>query len=114
VPRIGVRRVTGAAAAATCAIGFAALVPTPASAGSGGAGIAPMVIDGHAYPGDSVHMGDRILRPGMSGHDVRVLQDFLSRVGIGTKISGRFGATTKQHVVAFQRSHHLRPNGIVN
>ena len=72
-----------------------------------------MVIDGHAYPGDSVHMGDRILRPGMSGHDVRVLQDFLSRVGIGTKINGRFGAATKQHVIAFQRAHHLHPTGIV-
>ena len=72
-----------------------------------------MVVGGHAYPGDSVHMGDRILRPGMSGHDVRVLQDFLSRVGIGTKINGRFGATTKQHVIAFQRAHHLHPTGIV-
>ena len=59
-------------------------------------------------------MGDRILRPGMSGHDVRVLQDFLSRVGIGTKINGRFGATTKRHVMAFQRAHQLRQNGIVN
>jgi peptidoglycan hydrolase-like protein with peptidoglycan-binding domain len=73
----------------------------------------PMVIGGHAYPGDSIHMGDRILRPGMRGHDVRVLQDFLSRVGIGTKIDGRFGRTTKRHVIAFQRAHHLRPNGIV-
>jgi peptidoglycan hydrolase-like protein with peptidoglycan-binding domain len=114
VPRIGVRQVTRAAAAATCAIGFAAVVPTYASAGSGGAGVSPMVIGGHAYPGDSIHMGDRILRRGMSGHDVRVLQDFLSRVGIGTKINGRFGAITKQHVIAFQQAHHLRPTGIVN
>jgi peptidoglycan hydrolase-like protein with peptidoglycan-binding domain len=88
------------------------LIPTSASADSGGAAI-PAVIGGHAYPGDSVHMGDRILRPGMRGHDVRVLQDFLSRVGIGTKINGRFGATTTQHVIAFQRAHRLRPNGIV-
>ena len=101
------------AAAATCAIGLTAVVPTSAMAGSGGAGVSPMVVGGHAYPGDSVHMGDRILRPGMSGHDVRVLQDFLSRVGIGTKINGRFSATTKQHVIAFQRAHHLHPTGIV-
>src|SRR6201999_3950583 len=97
-----------------CVIVCAALLPTSAFAGSGGAGVSPMVVGGHAYPGDSIHMGDRILRPGMSGHDVRVLQDFLSRVGIGTKITGRFGATTKQHVIAFQRAHHLRPNGTVN
>jgi peptidoglycan hydrolase-like protein with peptidoglycan-binding domain len=101
------------AAAATCAIGLAAVVPTSALAGSGGAGVSPMVVGGHAYPGDSVHMGDRILRPGMSGHDVRVLQDFLSRVGIGTKISGRFSATTKRNVIAFQRAHHLHPTGTV-
>lgn len=84
-----------------------------ASGASGGIGITVTVIGGHAYPGDSVHMGDRILRPGMRGHDVRVLQDFLSRVGIGTKINGQFGATTKRHVIAFQRAHHLRPTGIV-
>jgi peptidoglycan hydrolase-like protein with peptidoglycan-binding domain len=82
-------------------------------AASGGAAMSPSVIGGHAYPGDSVHMGDRILRPGMRGHDVRVLQDFLSRVGIGTKIDGHFGATTERHVIAFQRAHRLRPNGIV-
>src|SRR6476659_592660 len=101
------------AAAATCAIGLTAVVPASALAGSGGAGVSPMVVGGHAYPGDSVHMGARIIRPGMSGHDVRVLQDFLSRVGIGTKINGRFGATTKQHVIAFQRAHRLHPTGIV-
>jgi len=113
VPSTGVRRVTVAAAVATCAIGFAAVLPTAASATSGGAATAPTVIGRHVYPGDAVHMGDRILRPGMRGHDVRVLQDFLSRVGIRTRIDGCFGARTKRHVVAFQRAHHLRPNGIV-
>ena len=75
--------------------------------------MSPTMMGGHAYPGDSHHMGDRVLRLGMRGHDVRVLQDFLSRVGIATKIDGRFGPRTKRHVVAFQRAHHLRPNGIV-
>jgi peptidoglycan hydrolase-like protein with peptidoglycan-binding domain len=72
-----------------------------------------VVIGGHAYPGDSVHMGDRILRIGMSGHDVRVLQDYLSRVGIRTTIDGQFGPTTRAHVIAFQRTHRLRANGVV-
>ena len=75
--------------------------------------MSPTMMGGHAYPGDSHHMGDRVLRLGMRGHDVRVLQDFLSRVGIATKIDGRFGPRTKRHVAAFQRAHHLRPNGIV-
>jgi peptidoglycan hydrolase-like protein with peptidoglycan-binding domain len=75
--------------------------------------MSPTVIGGHAYPGDSRHMGDRILRRGMRGHDVRVLQDYLSRVGIRTTIDGQFGARTTRHVLAFQRAHHLRPNGVV-
>jgi peptidoglycan hydrolase-like protein with peptidoglycan-binding domain len=71
------------------------------------------VVGGHTYPGDSVHMGDRILRPGMRGHDVRVLQDYLTKAGLPTTVDGSYGKTTKRHVVAFQRSHHERPNGIV-
>jgi cell wall-associated NlpC family hydrolase len=74
---------------------------------------AVQVSDGHQYPGDSAHMGDRILREGMSGHDVRVLQDFLTRAGYPTTIDGQFGAGTKRHVIAFQKAHNLTPDGIV-
>lgn len=59
-------------------------------------------------------MGDRILREGMSGQDVRVLQDFLTRAGYATTVDGQFGPTTKTHVIAFQRAHHLRANGVVD
>jgi hypothetical protein len=58
-------------------------------------------------------MGDRILREGMSGHDVRVLQDFLTRAGFQTPIDGQFGPGTKRHVQAFQRAHGLTANGVV-
>ena len=58
-------------------------------------------------------MGDRVLRQGMSGHDVRVLQDFLTRAGYSTPIVGVFGPTTKRNVIAFQRAHNLAPNGVV-
>ncbi len=58
-------------------------------------------------------MGDRILRQGMTGHDVRVLQDYLSIVGYDTGVDGQFGPATKRSVVAFQRAHHLRANGVV-
>jgi Putative peptidoglycan binding domain len=71
------------------------------------------VVGGHTYPGDSVHMGDRIIKPGMRGHDVRVLQDYLTKAGIPTTVDGRYGGTTKRHVIAFERGHHMRANGIV-
>jgi peptidoglycan hydrolase-like protein with peptidoglycan-binding domain len=64
-------------------------------------------------PGDARHLGDRVLREGMTGHDVRVLQDFLTRVGFGTSIDGDFGPATKANVVAFQRSANMAPNGVV-
>jgi peptidoglycan hydrolase-like protein with peptidoglycan-binding domain len=58
-------------------------------------------------------MGDRILRQGMRGHDVRVLQDYLTQAGYATHVDGYFGSLTTQHVISFQRSRHLRPNGVV-
>ncbi len=79
----------------------------------GGTSRTAQVSDGHRYPGDSQHLGDRILRLGMSGHDVRVLQDFLTRAGFATPVVGHFGPTTKGNVVAFQRAHHLKADGVV-
>jgi peptidoglycan hydrolase-like protein with peptidoglycan-binding domain len=58
-------------------------------------------------------MGDRILRLGMTGHDVRVLQDYLTRAGYATPIDGDFGSTTRTHVISFQRAHRLKANGVV-
>jgi peptidoglycan hydrolase-like protein with peptidoglycan-binding domain len=70
-------------------------------------------INARAVPGDSKHLGDRVLREGMTGHDVRVLQDFLTRVGFGTSIDGDFGPATKANVIAFQRSASMAPDGVV-
>jgi peptidoglycan hydrolase-like protein with peptidoglycan-binding domain len=97
-------RVIRCARAAGLAFVLAAAAPAFAQSNSG---------DGHRYPGDSRHMGDRILREGMSGHDVRVLQDFLTRAGFPTAIDGQFGPATKSNVQAFQRAHHLTPDGVV-
>ncbi len=50
----------------------------------------------------------------MSGHDVRVLQDFLTRAGYSTPIVGTFGPQTEANVQRFERHYHLRANGVVN
>jgi cell wall-associated NlpC family hydrolase len=64
--------------------------------------------------GGSQHLGQRVLREGMTGHDVRVLQDFLGRDGFPTAIDGQFGPGTLRNVIRFQRSVHMRPNGVVS
>jgi peptidoglycan hydrolase-like protein with peptidoglycan-binding domain len=67
-----------------------------------------------AFLAEAQHLGQRVLRPGATGHDVRVLQDFLTRAGYPTTVDGQFGPATKASVVAFQRDHHLTPNGVVS
>jgi peptidoglycan hydrolase-like protein with peptidoglycan-binding domain len=69
--------------------------------------------DQTTLPGDSKHLGDRVLREGMSGHDVRVLQDYLTIAGFPTSIDGDFGPITKSNVIAFQRSQNMTANGVV-
>ena len=49
----------------------------------------------------------------MTGHDVRVLQDFLTRAGFPTTIDGQFGSITSTHVISFQRAHQLKADGVV-
>jgi hypothetical protein len=50
----------------------------------------------------------------MRGHDVRVLQDYLSRVGFYTHVDGQFGPATARNVRAFQRLQGTTPDGIVS
>jgi peptidoglycan hydrolase-like protein with peptidoglycan-binding domain len=62
----------------------------------------------------SQHLGQRVLREGMTGHDVRVLQQYLGFSGFPTAIDGDFGPTTETHVIGFENRYGLPPNGIVN
>jgi cell wall-associated NlpC family hydrolase len=48
---------------------------------------------------------------GMFGHDVRVLQDFLSRVGVRTSVDGQYGRVTRRSVRRWQSKSSLRRNG---
>jgi peptidoglycan hydrolase-like protein with peptidoglycan-binding domain len=67
-----------------------------------------------AFASGFKHLGDRVLRQGMSGHDVRVLQDFLTKAGFATPVVGVFGPITARNVRRFERKHHLKVNGIVD
>jgi len=59
------------------------------------------------------HLGDRTLKKGMRGQDVRVLQDYLGRAGLTTAIDGVFGPGTLHNVRRFQRTHRLAVDGVV-
>jgi peptidoglycan hydrolase-like protein with peptidoglycan-binding domain len=60
-------------------------------------------------------LGDRIpVRRGMSGHDVKVLQDFLGRAGFRTSVDGQFGKGTWRTVRKFERSTSATVDGVVD
>jgi hypothetical protein len=58
--------------------------------------------------------GDRPLRQGSRGQDVRVLQDFLTRVGLTTAVDGQFGPQTARRVRSWERRSTRRVNGRVS
>jgi peptidoglycan hydrolase-like protein with peptidoglycan-binding domain len=62
----------------------------------------------------SADFGDRPLREGSRGHDVRVLQDFLSRVGLKTTVDGQYGPATARRVRSWERRSSVRVNGQVS
>jgi putative peptidoglycan binding protein len=57
--------------------------------------------------------GSRDLHRGSHGTDVRVLQDFLTRVGVQTAVDGRFGSGTRRHVRVWERRSTLKVDGRV-
>jgi peptidoglycan hydrolase-like protein with peptidoglycan-binding domain len=66
---------------------------------------------------DGAHhsLGDRIpVKRGMSGHDIRVLQDFLTRAGFKVGIDGEFGTTTEKAVKKFETAQNRPVDGIMD
>ena len=62
--------------------------------------------------GGSEHLGNRVLKPGMHGHDVRVLQAYLTVDGYATTVDGDFGPSTKSSVVSWQSANDVPDNAI--
>jgi peptidoglycan hydrolase-like protein with peptidoglycan-binding domain len=59
------------------------------------------------------HLGDRALRAGAAGADVRELQKALRKAGFSVKVDGQFGPSTVRAVKRFQRAANLTPSGTV-
>jgi rare lipoprotein A (peptidoglycan hydrolase) len=58
-------------------------------------------------------LGDRVLRKGTAGNDVKTLQILLTRRGFEIPSTGYFGPITGRKVRRFQRSRGLAADGIV-
>ena len=54
------------------------------------------------------------MRTGHRGHDVRVLQKWLTTVGHRTTIDGHFGGRTRQSVRRYERAERMRVDGRVS
>jgi peptidoglycan hydrolase-like protein with peptidoglycan-binding domain len=58
--------------------------------------------------------GATTLRKGSHGHDVRVLQSWLDKLGYTTSIDGAFGKGTQRSVRRFEKKEGLKVDGIVD
>lgn len=86
-----------------------------AALGGSNANLATGGMDTSAGAASSKSLGDRIpLRKGMSGHDVKVLQDFLGRTGQKVTADGEFGASTVTAVKGFEKANGLTADGSVD
>ena len=65
-------------------------------------------------PVKAAHLGDRTLRVGASGADVKELQQALGQAGFKVKTDGKFGTGTLRAVKRFQRASRLKPTGTVD
>jgi hypothetical protein len=64
--------------------------------------------------GASAAFGDRALRAGSHGHHVRVLQRWLTALGIPTDIDGMYGRATRRSVRVYERRNGLHVDGRVS
>ncbi|HUR85276.1 MAG TPA: peptidoglycan-binding domain-containing protein [Solirubrobacteraceae bacterium] len=60
-----------------------------------------------------VNLGERTLREGDHGRDVKLLQKYLTRAGLRTQADGVFGSGTTQSVKGFETSQRRKVDGKV-
>jgi hypothetical protein len=64
-------------------------------------------------PGTVNKLGWRVLRQGLQGSDVTILQGYLTIAGIPTSVDGNFGPATAASVASFKAAHNIVPaNGV--
>jgi hypothetical protein len=87
----------------------------PNNPSSGGAGLQATVKTAGTLnrAGTVNQLGHRVLRNGLHGADVTVLQGYLTIAGFPTSVDGNFGPQTASSVAAFKQSHNIVPaNGV--
>lgn len=63
-------------------------------------------------PEKEYELGERILKPGMEGEDVKELQEYLNQLGYDAgAVDGEYGDNTEQAVRAFQLDHDCEMDG---
>ncbi len=75
--------------------------------------VAPATAVAHHNGKRNQHLGDRSLKPGHRGQDVRVAQRYLTLAGFATHVDGHYGGGTARSVRGFEGSIERRPNGIL-
>jgi len=92
---------------------LASLLLVPASALPALPGPTPATLTiAAAHAAKPTTLGDRGLRTGMRGRDVKDLQRLLNRAGFRTPISGTYARHTARSVAAFQRAAGLDASGV--
>ena len=57
-------------------------------------------------------LGDRTLKKGRTGNDVRMLQELLGQIGYEVAVDGKFGDLTAERVKEFKTANGLTANGV--
>lgn len=82
---------------------------------SGGAAMAATIRTAGTLtrPSTVSQLGRRVLRQGLQGNDVTILQGYLTIAGFPTSVDGAFGPATAASVAAFKQAHSIAPaNGV--
>src|SRR5262245_59168614 len=63
---------------------------------------------------DAAKYGSRPMKPGMSGHDISVLQKFLTKLNLPTSRTGYYNKSTKRSVIKLEKRQGWKRDGKVS